>query len=148
MRAITEREAFLPETVISRICLDSIRRFASLSSRDLLARFLLGVSGRQSRGGSKTEDRNGCSFLPLMPGFGPIRDIDWSISGTQFWSDHGQAVPTTIFLIELRGAPDRLRTGRWPKAIASFLVRPSILPVLIEIDRLSSRFSHVSAVLV
>jgi hypothetical protein len=64
MRATTEREAFLQETVMSRICLDSIRRFASLSSRDLLTRFLLSVSGRQSCGGSKTEGRNGCSFLP------------------------------------------------------------------------------------
>jgi hypothetical protein len=63
MRATTEREAFLQEKVVSRIGLDSIRRFASLSSRDLLA--MLRVSGRQSCGGSKTEGRNGCSFLPL-----------------------------------------------------------------------------------
>jgi hypothetical protein len=65
MRATTEREAFLQEPVMSRIGLDNIRRFASLSSRDFLARFLLRVSGRQSCGGNKTEGRNGCLFLPL-----------------------------------------------------------------------------------
>jgi hypothetical protein len=65
MRATTEREASLREKVMSRIGLDSIRRFASFSSRDLLAKVLLRVSGRQSCGASKTEGRNGCSFLPL-----------------------------------------------------------------------------------
>jgi hypothetical protein len=62
--ASTEREAVIQETVTSRIGLDSIRRFALLPSRDLLARFLLRVPGRQSCGGSKTEGQNGCSFLP------------------------------------------------------------------------------------
>jgi hypothetical protein len=64
MRATTDREAGIQDTVMSRIGLDSIRRFASLFSRDLLARFLLRVPGRQSCGGSKTEGQNGCSFLP------------------------------------------------------------------------------------
>jgi hypothetical protein len=69
MRATTDREAVIQDTVMSRIGLDSIRRFASLFSRDLLARdllarFLLRVPDRQSCGGSKTEGQNGCSFLP------------------------------------------------------------------------------------
>jgi hypothetical protein len=48
----------------------------------------------------------------------------------------------------LRGAPDRLRRERWHEAIASFVVRPSILPLLTKTGRLSSKFSHVSAFLV
>jgi hypothetical protein len=63
MRVPTEREA-VSRTVMNRIGLDNIQRFASLPSRDLLARFLLRVPGRQSCGGSKTEGQNGCSFSP------------------------------------------------------------------------------------
>jgi hypothetical protein len=95
MRATTEREAFLQETVMNRIGLDSVRRFASLSSRDLLARFLLRVSGRQSCAKRKvgTVVRS-CRYdlASDQPG-----TLTGTMSGTRFWSDHGQAVPNHDF---------------------------------------------------
>jgi hypothetical protein len=39
-----------------------------------------------------------CRDDPASDQSGRLTD---AISGTQFWSDHGQAVPTTIFPIEL-----------------------------------------------
>ena len=235
--ASTEREAVIQETVTSRIGLDSIRRFALLPSRDLLARFLLGFLAANRAAGAKRKVRTVVRSCRNDRASDQSGTLTGTMSGTQFWSDHifiGQAVPTAIFPIELRvtaaksavphvqtvvataefppgcgasatfrraspckrgslpealvvlkamvslhtkgrpteatrigialapaassarsssptirrtlrGAPDRLRTGRWHEAIASFMVRPSILPVLTKIGRLSSKFSHVSA---
>ena len=229
MRATTQREAVIQDTVMSRIGLDSIRRFASLSSRGLLARFCLGFLTPNRAAGPNRNVRTVVRSCCDDPASDQSGTLTGTTSGSQFWSDHifiGQAVPTTTFPIELgvaaaksavprvqtvvataefpsgcgarptspcerrflpdalfviaslhtkgrpteatrtgialapaassarasspmirrtlRGAPDRLRTGRWHEAIASFMVRPSVLPALTEIGRLSSKFSHVS----
>lgn len=87
MRATTEREAFVQEKVMSRIGLDSIRRFASLSSRDLLAGFLL--RNRVQNGRSER-----LFVLAVMTWLRTNQGtLTGTMSGTRFWSDHGQAVP-------------------------------------------------------
>jgi hypothetical protein len=95
MRATTEREAFLREKVMSRIGLDSIRRFTSLSSRDLLARFLLRVFGRQSCAKRKVGTVVRSCRYDLASD--PPGTLTGTMSGTQFWCDHGQTVPSHDF---------------------------------------------------
>jgi hypothetical protein len=97
MRATTEREASLQEKVMSRIGLDSIRRLPHFLREICWQRFCSGFLAANRAAGAKRKVGTvvrSCRYdlASDQPGA-----LTGTMSGTQVWSDHGQAGPNHDF---------------------------------------------------